>query len=83
MRPISSKITLAKEEEENKKERRARMKKGGEERKAMISFYVSYFGDVLAEKNKEKEGHLAITFSKFRLVMQSFTVLLFTIKYFL
>ena len=83
MRLISSKITLAKEEEENKKERRARMKKGGEERKAMISFYVGYFGDVLAEKNKEKEGHLAITISKFRLVVQSFTVLLFTIKYFL
>ena len=45
------------------------MKKGGEERKAMISFYVGYFGDGLAEKNKEKEDHLAITFSKFGLVM--------------
>lgn len=63
------KITLAKEEEENKKERRTRMKKGGEERKAMISFYVGYFGDVLAEKNKEKEDHLEIPFSKFGLVM--------------
>ena len=60
------------------------MKKGGEERKAIISFYIGYFGDGLAEKNKEKEDHLAITFSKCRLVMQSFTVLLFTIiKYLL
>lgn len=42
------------------------MKKEGEERKAMISFYIGYFGDVLTEKNKEKEDHLAITFSKFR-----------------
>ena len=59
------------------------MKKGGEERKAMISFYIGYFGDFLAEKNKEKEDHLAITFSNFRLVMQSFTVLPFIIKYLL
>ena len=84
MRPISSIITLAKKKEENKEERRTRMKKRGEGRKAMISFYIGYFGDVLTEKNKEKEDHLAITtFSKFRLVMQSFTVLLFTIKYLL
>ena len=59
------------------------MKKRGEERKAVISFYVDYLGDFLAEKNKEKEDHLAITFSNFRLVMQSFTVLLFIIKYLL
>ena len=83
MRPISSKITLAMKKEENKEERRTRMKKGGEGRKAMISFYIGYFGDGLAEKNKEKEDHLEITFSKLRLVMQSFTVLLFTIKYLL
>ena len=42
------------------------MKKGGEERKAMISFYVGYFGDVLAEKNKEKEDHLARNVFKIR-----------------
>ena len=57
------------------------MKKGGEERKAMISFYIGYFGDFLAMKNKEKEDHLTIPFSNFLLVMQSFTVLLFIIKY--
>jgi len=59
------------------------MKKGGEGRKAMISFYIGYFGDFLGEKNKEKEDHLAIPFSKLRLVMQSFTVLLFIMKYLL
>ena len=32
------------------------MKKGGEERKAMISFYVGYFGDVLAEKKQRERG---------------------------
>lgn len=40
------------------------MKKGEEERKAIISFYIGYFGDVLAEKKQRERGPFGDTIFK-------------------